>query len=261
MRSNTGRCGIERPLNAHAHKNQVIMEKDLYCYEKVPVCKTPSLSEFGLGPAPCYVGIVSYTLSCLASILIIFLYIAWKDLRDNGAHSIITFIAISDFFTAFAYMIGSVNLLAYTYNRHLLKPSWHHCSIFKIVCEIHSYIVTWGTVSSYIWTVILSFYFYFGIAYNHNLMKKLMPLYHILAWGAPIVVVFPLLYLKKLAYAPFVSGIWCYMKIYRNMPPFASDGHIVATVSVQLPELISFVLIVVVFFITCWKFHKLTIHF
>lgn len=82
-----------------------------------------------------------------------------------------------------------------------------------------------------------------------------MPLYHILAWGVPILVVFPLLCFKKLAYAPFVSGVWCYMEIYHNMPPFARDDYIAFTF-VKMPELVSFVLILVVFIITCWKFHK-----
>ena len=232
------------------------MEGDLYCYEKVSICKNSSSSEFSLGPAPCHVGIVSNTLSCVASILIISLYITWKDLRDNGAHSIITYIAISDFFTALGYMVGSdINLLGYSYNYRLDKPDWDRCSIFKNVCEIHSYIVTWATMSSYIWTIILSFYFYFSIAHNHNLTKILMPLYHILAWGVPILVVFPLLCFKKLAYAPFVSGVWCYMEIYHNMPPFARDDYIAFTF-VKMPELVSFVLILVVFIITCWKFHK-----
>lgn len=181
----------------------------LYSYEKV--CKNSSLSDFSLGPAPCYVGIVSNTLSCAASILIISLYVAWNDLRDNGAHSIITFIAISDFSTAFGYMIGSINLLAYTYNDYLVKPNWNRFSVFKNICEIESYVVTWATMSSYLWTIILSSYFYLSIADNRNMTKRLMPLYHVLAWGAPILVAFRLLFLRKLAYAPFVSGVWCYM--------------------------------------------------
>lgn len=190
-----------------------------------------------------------------ASILIISLYIAWTELRDNGAHSIITFIAISDFFTAFGYMIGSINILAYTYNDYLVKPNWNRCSDFKNICEIESYVVTWATMSSYFWTIILSFYFYLSIAHNRNMTKRLMPLYHVLAWGAPILVAFPLLFFRKLADAPFVSGVWCYMEIYRNMPHFAKDDNI-AAIFVQLPELISFMLIVVVFIFTCWKFHK-----
>lgn len=53
------------------------------------------------------------------------------------------------------------------------------------------------------------------------------------------------IFFRKLAYAPFVSGVWCYMEIYRNMPPFAKDDIIAAIL--QLPELISFMLLVVVF--------------
>lgn len=117
-------------------------------------------------------------------------------MRDNGAHSIITFIAISDFFIAFefGYMIGSINLLAYTYNDYLVKQNWNRCSVFKNICEIESCVVTWATMSSYFWTIILPFYFYLSIAHNRNITKRLMPLYHVLSWGAPILVAFPLLY-------------------------------------------------------------------
>jgi len=40
-----------------------------------------------------------------------------------------------------------------------------------------------------------------------NIWALLMSLYHVLAWGAPILVAFPLLFFRKLAYAPFDS--WC----------------------------------------------------
>jgi len=59
-------------------------------------------------------------------------------------------------------MIGSINLLAYTYNDYLVKPNWNRCSVFK---NIESYVVTWATMSSYVWTIILSFYKYLSIAY------------------------------------------------------------------------------------------------
>lgn len=216
------------------------------------------LSDFSLGPVPCYVGITSNALSCVGSVLIVVLYISWKELRDNGAQSIITFIAISDFFTAFGYMMGSVNLLLYSYNDALIKPDWERCNIFKNVCEIESYVVTWATMSSYFWTITLSLYFYFSIAHNRSMTKKLMPLYHILAWGGPILIAFSLLCVRKLYYAPFVLGVWCYMQIYHNKPPFSKIDNI-AAIFTQLPELITFVLIVVVFVFTAWNFHKQTV--
>lgn len=235
-----------------------MMEETKYCDRDIPDCKpyeNASLSDLSLGPTPCYVGIVSDTVSCIASILIISMYIAWKDLRDNGAQSIITFIAISDFFTAFGYMIGSINLLAYPYNNLLAKPNWGRCNIYSNICEIESFVVTCATMSSYFWTIILSFYFYFNIAHNRNVTKRLMPLYHIIAWGGPLLIAFPLLCTRKLVYAPFVSGIWCYMQIYRSKPPFSKSDNIIS-VLVQIPELTSFILILVIFIFTCWKFHK-----
>ena len=237
------------------------MEETKYCDRDVPDCKiyeNDSLSDLSLGPVPCYVGVVSDTVSCAASVLIILIYIAWKDLRDNGAQSIITFIAISDFFTAFGYMIGSINILAYPYNNHIAKPDWGRCNIYSNICEIESFVITCATMSSYFWTIILSFYFYFNIAHNHNVTKRLMPLYHVIAWGGPLLVAFPLLCTRKLVYAPFVSGVWCYMEIYRSKPPFSKNNYVISAL-VQTPELTSFVVILVIFIFTRWKFHKKTV--
>ena len=232
-----------------------------YCYKEVTTCKnSSSVSEFSLGPVPCYFGIVSNTLSCVGSLLIISLYVAWRDLRDNAAQSIITFIAIADFFTAFGYAIGSINLLSYLYNDFIVKPDLERCNVFKNVCEIESYIVVWATMSSYCWTIILSLYFYFSIAHNRSMTKKLMPLYHVLAWGGPILVAFPLLCFKSLQYAPFMPGLWCYMEIYHNKPPFSKSDN-VAAIFTQLPELISFIAIVLVYVFTVWNFHKQTVSY
>ena len=58
-----------------------------------------SFSSFSVGSIPCYVGIVSDFLSCIASVAMVVIYITWVDVRQNTAQSIVTFIAIADFFT------------------------------------------------------------------------------------------------------------------------------------------------------------------
>ncbi len=189
----------------------VMAERDPRC----PTYKTcdGDYRSFSLGLVPCYVGFVSDSLSCVASVAMVLIYLAWKDIRKKGAQSIVTFIAIADFFTASAYLGGSVNMVT-----HYNHTGRRECEVFRTVCEIESYVVTWATMSSYVWTVVLAFYFYLAIARNRaRFAVRLMPLYHVLAWGAPIAIVLPLLVFEKLTYAPFVSAIWCYLDVRQGV--------------------------------------------
>ena len=196
---------------------------DSYCVQPEQDCSSThlhnqSFSTFSVGPIPCYVGIISDFLSCIASVAMVAIYIAWADIRQNVAQSIVTFIAISDFFTAAGYMTGSFNLLAFVFSEQLNNQG---CGVFTTVCEIQSYVVTCATMSSYFWTIILALHFYMIIAHEQTkITKKLIPVCHLMGWGVPICIALPLLCVGKLIYAPFVTGMWCYMEIYSNSLPF-----------------------------------------
>ena len=149
------------------------------------------------------------------------IYLTWVEIRQNIAQTIVTFIAIADFLTAAGYLTSSFNLLIYVFTDR--PPDRQGCDMFTTMCEeVQSYVVTYATMSSFFWTIILAFHFYMTIAQERpNFTKRLLPLYHLIAWGVPVLIAFPLLCVGKLAYAPFVTGMWCYMEIYRNTPPFA----------------------------------------
>lgn len=205
------------------------------------------LSSFTLGPVPSYIGIVSDSLSCVGSVAMVLIYLAWKDIRKRGAQSIVTFIAIADFFTALSYFSGSVNILT-----HYNVTDEQKCKEFATVCEIESYILTVAGMSSYLWTIILAFYFYnitSSRRSNREAATKLMPIYHLIAWGIPVLVAFPLLCTGKLPFAPFVGGLWCYVTVhgsFQHVEPF-SEKHIAVAVSVKLPEFFAFVIIVLLY--------------
>jgi len=198
-----------------------------------------NFSSFSVGHIPLYIGVVSESLSCAASVIMVLIYIRWRDIRKLGAQSIVTFIAISDFFTASAYLTGSVNLLL-----HQNVSSKYNCEVFQTVCEIESYIVTYATMSSYLWTLILAVYFYLAISHNSTqVATRLMPAYHVVGWGLPVLVALPLLCAGKLAYAPFVSGMWCYLEVdkkFHTVPPLTA-------VAIQLPEIIFYIAILTLF--------------
>ena len=192
--------------------------------------------------------------SCVASVIMLLIYVRWRDIRKLGAQSIVTFIAISDFFTASSYLTGSVNILV-----HHNVSNEHNCEVFRMICEIESFIVTCATMSSYLWTLILAVYFYLAISHNSTqVATRLMPAYHVVGWGLPVLVALPLLCTGKLAYAPFVSGIWCYLevvKIFHTMLPFSEKDTFIA-VAVQIPEIIFYIAILILFIATRIRIYK-----
>ena len=159
---------------------------------------------------PLYLSMVSCSLSIVGSILTILPYILWKDIR-TGVRKIITFLAIADFFTAFGYMMGNINYLIF------FGDSEHNyleaCKSFGTICEIQSYISSWSSSSSFLWTSILALYLYWTIVKGSMwTVNKYFPLYHVLSWGGPILVMFPLLVAGKLGYSLFASGTWCFIR-------------------------------------------------
>lgn len=151
---------------------------------------------FDIGRIPSYVAIASSSLSCLGSILIVLAFLLFRDLR-TGAQKIITLLAIADFISAFGYIIGSGNFLVHFGERDSRK-----CKVFEIVCEVQASVTSWSSLCSFGWTLVLAFYFYVVIVYDRKqLAVKCLPLHNIVAWGAPLLVIIPLVALGKLGYA------------------------------------------------------------
>ena len=220
-------------------------------------CGDGNYSSLILGKVPCYVGIVSTSLSCVASVVMVLIYLAWKDIRKRGAQSIITFIAIADFFTAFFYLAGCVNILT-----HYNETDNKKCKVYETFCDIESYIITLAGMSSFLWTMILAFYFYMTTSQrnrsNGNIALKLMPVYHLIAWGIPVLIALPLLRFEKLGYAPFVGGtVWCYIEVFDNfqkMDPFSKKNSKV--IAIKLPEILSYGLILLLYSATVVNIYK-----
>ena len=169
-------------------------------------CTPPDIS-IENGPIPSYVAIVSSGFSCLGSILIVVTFFALKDMR-SGAQKIITFLAFADFVSAAGYIVGSSNFLT-----HFNKTDHKECQVFQDICVTQATFTSWFMLTSFLWTVILAFYFYLIIVYQRvAVAARFMPLYHIVAWGLPAFIVVPLMATSHLGYAPYAASNWCFVK-------------------------------------------------
>ena len=135
------------------------------------------------------VAITSSLLSCLGSVLIVYVYARWPEVR-SGSRAIITYLAIADLLTGFGYIMGSSNYLYYMYASNYTGNGTADrdlCNnLFTPVCKIQSFITTTSSSMSFFWTLILGIYFHMTVVKSRiDLAQQLLPLYHVVAWGLP----------------------------------------------------------------------------
>lgn len=196
------------------------------------------------GPLPSYVAIVSSGFSCLGSILIVVTFFALKDMR-SGAQKIITCLAIADFVSAAGYIVGSANFLT-----HFNKTDPGECNVFQKLCEAQATFTSWSSLVSFLWTAILAFYFYLIIVYRRvQVAARLMPLYHIIAWGTPLLIVVPLVATHHLGYAPYAASNWCFVKDskYTHQGLTSVTEIIIILFNGKLWEILTYIIVTVLF--------------
>ena len=149
---------------------------------------------------PHYVGIVSAVLSVFGAAIILLAYCAFKDLRRGTAQNIITGLALADLGAAFGSLLGIGNFLVYKY---WTTESSETCWIFQNLCEIQAFASISCIISSCIWNAALAVHFLLAtVLPRSRWIDRLMPLYNIVAWTLPIMILLPLLIAGKLGYNP-----------------------------------------------------------
>ena len=228
--------------------NHSLYDSPYWCPRELESCE-PNRSSLVLNKTPSYVSLASCTLSCLGSLLIVYSYWRWKDIR-TGSRSIITFLAIADFFTAAGYIIAAGNYLTY-FGEYEATPQ---CVVFQQICEMQSYITTWSSMSSFAWTSALALYLYLTIVHGRILLaNNLIPLFHVIAWVLPIVICLPLLLMGRLGSSTVASANWCFIsgKHTDTQDPVDFDHHVpldiilLIFVAGKLWEIITYVLVIV----------------
>ena len=201
-------------------------------------CEQPEVS-LEIGPVPSYASIAASAVSVLGSLLIMVAYAVLKDMR-TGAQKIITQLAVADFVLAMGFILGAVNFLS-----HYNGSGERECQMFQTLCKIQSFITAWASVSSYVWISILAIYFFLCLHNFTSLATRLMPLYMILAWLGPLLVLLPLLCLGELGYSPYAASNWCYVEDEDYDQPILQKGGRTAAIllAAWLWEDISFVIV------------------
>ena len=213
---------------------------------------------------PSIVAIISCTLSIFGSLVIVYVYARWKDLR-TGSRSIVTFLAIADLFTALGYVFGSTNYV----HHYGDAENTHECMRFNTACQIQSFVTTTSSMCSFAWTSILAIYLYMVIVRAKiSLANRLMPLFHVIAWAAPLLITLPLLITGKLGYSPYAASNWCFIK--DSLPNDNTRylcGHLnyevmlLVLVGGKAWEIMTYVLVIVLYTAMKWHIHEVSFTF
>ena len=211
------------------------------------------LTSFDIGRVPTYFSIVSCSLSCLGSILIVSVYFGLKGIR-NGTQKIITLLAIADFFTAAGYLIAAGNFL-----KHYEETDPKKCETFDTICQIQSYITTWSSLCSFCWTVALAVHFFLINTPNkRQFAAKLLPFENVVAWCVPIIIVLPLLATGRLGFTPYAASNWCYIRDNNYRKDIRDSDLNIALffVAGKFWEICSYLIVIVLYAATKRRFHK-----
>ena len=170
-------------------------------------CNTSaSFTVLDIGKAPSYVAICSSLLACLGSLLIFLTYWALRDMKKE-AQTIITHLALADLISAMGYVVGSANFV-WNYKRSIAG-----CTAFHELCKVQATVTSYSSMVSFSWTVILAIHFYLVMVHRrqrHGVSR--MPFYVLFSWGAPLLIVLPLLATGHLGYSKYAASNWCFVK-------------------------------------------------
>ena len=158
---------------------------------------------------PAYAALISSSLSVMGAALNMIAYCAFRDLRKGTAQTIIAVLAMADFVLALAGIFGASIQLAYgtiITNSTDDMLSAKDCYNFDTLCQIQAFVGMWMVGCTFTWTSLLTLHFFLvTVCTRSTWPHKLMPLYSILAWLVPLLCTLPMLLLRKLGYANYLT--------------------------------------------------------
>jgi G protein-coupled receptor 157 len=121
--------------------------------------------------------LVSTSMSLCGGFALLFTYSKIPSFQ-TPIRKLLVFLTIADIFTAFGYIIGTVNFLQL--NNTQKKST-------DPMCEAQSFITTYSSLSSFAWTSVIAIHLYALIRKRRDFDRNLCLrcLYHIIGWVLP----------------------------------------------------------------------------
>lgn len=201
---------------------------------------------------------VTCLLSMAGSILIIFSYLVFRDLRTK-ARLILVHLSIGDFGVALANLFG----VAFRFDRYFQPPPHHHHhqhsrlvtqlepKSMDNLCQAQAFVAHFSTISSVLWTIILAVYMYTFITKEasklstnaNKAFNKFMSFSYLFCYGLALFITLWMFLTKRLGFAPYESSGWCAI-IERSV---YHEDYIAVVFGYDLWIVLTFILIIVIY--------------
>jgi len=156
---------------------------------------------------------VTCALSVIGSLFIILSYVVFRDLRSN-ARLLLVHLSISDLGVSLCNLVGEVarfgdyfNHTKFDYKDNLTPPSYDH------FCKVQAFIAHYFTISSVLWTLVLSIYMYAVTTKLNRLSPKENLIFNFCAcvtcYGTALLISLWLQFTHHLGFSPYSSSGWC----------------------------------------------------
>lgn len=220
-----------------------------------------SSSYKNVSPATGYTAILSSSFSVIGSLLIIFTFVAYREVRTVG-RAILVFLAIADFLTALGYIFGSALFLHYHPDRYNYSTSENASSPYDNryvhLCKFQSFVTTFFPISSFLWTANLSIYFFVTIVLRKiQAAKKLIIIFHITAWGIPLLICVPAVATGWLGPAKSHTSVsWCWVRFDTDQPQKISEFYLMELICGKFWEIMTYLVSLILCGIVKYTLYK-----
>lgn len=141
--------------------------------------------------------LTSCSLSVIGTVTIITTYIIWRDIR-SVARGLLVFLSIADFLVAISNAMGTV----------------YQGNITDTFCKTQSAVTTYSNLCSFFWTVIIAVYIFISVVFRKpGVARRLVPLYHVIAWIVPAAIIIAAISENVLGKASSKYTLrWCWIR-------------------------------------------------
>ncbi|NXR78961.1 GP157 protein, partial [Pycnonotus jocosus] len=141
--------------------------------------------------------LVSCSLSCLGSALLLCSHALWPELRTRP-RQLLLHLSLADLLSALSYFYGAL--------RDFQRSSWD--------CVLQGALSTFANTSSFFWTMAIALYLYLTIVRGSPAGTGLLWGFHAVSWGVPLAITVAAVALRKIGYdASNVSVGWCWVNL------------------------------------------------
>ena len=201
------------------------------------------------------------SLSICGALLIILSFICFRDVRTK-AREVLCNLSLADFGVGCSNLIGAiVHLPQYIRHCNDVDLNWNSsipdqplpCSTYNNLCKAQAFFVSYCTISSFLWSMLLAMYIYTLVIDNGRVLAyRLVMFGYVFCWGMAALVSLWLVNTHKLGYTDYGGGGWCAIRVETKLRSPETLGYTYlnkynVVFAIDLWALVTFLMVLVLY--------------